>query len=156
MDNDCLECEQFTGRKRAICRGEANIPMSGKHSVNSHRQHWGLKPLNRARQWAYADLAETLWISVGMGSFPVKKDTDGAWSGSPANQDTLGEIAGIASGLLLLIDGAWRVELISDDGQTESTSLYSHSNEVLLLADTRFNAADPFNGCRGSKIVVTY
>lgn len=39
------ECEQYTGRKREICRGEAGLPLDGPHSTNSYRRSWGLPPL---------------------------------------------------------------------------------------------------------------
>lgn len=37
------ECEQFTGRKKAICEGTADLPLA---SINSYRQRWGLEPLS--------------------------------------------------------------------------------------------------------------
>jgi hypothetical protein len=43
--NDYPECDQFTGRKRCICRGEAGIPISGMHGVNAYRNAWGLPPI---------------------------------------------------------------------------------------------------------------
>lgn len=46
MEETFPECEQFTGRKREICRGEAaGMPLEGAHSVNAYRQSWGLPPL---------------------------------------------------------------------------------------------------------------
>ena len=39
------ECEEMRGRRRAICRGEANIPLNGRNSINSYRQSMGLPPL---------------------------------------------------------------------------------------------------------------
>jgi hypothetical protein len=37
------ECLQFTGRRRAICRGEADLPLE---TINAYRRMWGLPPLD--------------------------------------------------------------------------------------------------------------
>lgn len=46
MMNDIVntfpECEELTGRKRQICRGEAGLPLAGRHSVKSYRILWGI------------------------------------------------------------------------------------------------------------------
>lgn len=43
--DDSPECEHLTGRLRAICRGEAGLPLNGRNSTNAYRQSWGLPPL---------------------------------------------------------------------------------------------------------------
>lgn len=37
-----IECEQFVGRLREICRGEADLPLA---KINAYRQRWNLDPL---------------------------------------------------------------------------------------------------------------
>ncbi|MBS0205011.1 MAG: hypothetical protein JSS49_19055 [Planctomycetes bacterium] len=39
------ECEHLVGRKRSICRGEADLPLEGPNGTNAYRAHWGLAPL---------------------------------------------------------------------------------------------------------------
>lgn len=39
------ECKHLTGRKRQICRNEADLPLNGPHSVNAYRTAWGLAPI---------------------------------------------------------------------------------------------------------------
>lgn len=43
---DFPECSQFTGHKRAICRGETDLPLNGPKSVNAYRSVWRLPPLD--------------------------------------------------------------------------------------------------------------
>lgn len=43
--SDFPECEEFTGRKKDICRGEAGLPLCGPNSTNSYRKHWNKDPL---------------------------------------------------------------------------------------------------------------
>lgn len=52
MDHEFPECEKLTGRRRAICRGEAGLPIDGKHGVNAYRKSWGIEPypFNEPRQ----------------------------------------------------------------------------------------------------------
>jgi hypothetical protein len=35
----------MVGRKRAICRGEVQLPLDGPHSINEYRSQWGLPPI---------------------------------------------------------------------------------------------------------------
>lgn len=44
--DDFPECEQFTGYKRRICRGETDHKISGRNSINEYREHWGLGPID--------------------------------------------------------------------------------------------------------------
>jgi hypothetical protein len=39
------ECENYAGRLRQICSGEANLPLEGPSSINAYRRRWGLPPL---------------------------------------------------------------------------------------------------------------
>lgn len=39
-----MSCEQFVGRLRQICRGEAGLSLS---DTNRYRAHWGLPPLTQ-------------------------------------------------------------------------------------------------------------
>lgn len=73
------ECEQFTPRKRAICRGEAGLPLEGAHGTNAYRADWGLPPLSHGgsqtaglslpplviRGWNFAQ-AIVRWTLAGM------------------------------------------------------------------------------------------
>ena len=43
------ECDHLEGRKRSICRGEADLPVEGPNGVNTYRAHWGLPPLPTPR-----------------------------------------------------------------------------------------------------------
>ena len=43
------ECDHLEGRKRSICRGEADLPFEGPNGVNAYRAHWGLSPLSAPR-----------------------------------------------------------------------------------------------------------
>lgn len=40
-----IECDQFHGRRRQICRGEVELPLEGPNSINEYRRAWGLPPL---------------------------------------------------------------------------------------------------------------
>ena len=79
--SDFLECQEFTGRKRDICRGEVDLPLDGDNSINGYRRLWGKSPLtadqvaNRVvpsgplplviRGWNFAS-AMTRWTLAGM------------------------------------------------------------------------------------------
>ena len=45
-DHSMNECDQFVGRKRAICAGLADLPLEGPNSINAYRRRWGLPPLD--------------------------------------------------------------------------------------------------------------
>jgi hypothetical protein len=44
-DNNFPECEKFTGRLKAICRCETELPLDGPQSHNAYRRLWGLDPI---------------------------------------------------------------------------------------------------------------
>ena len=72
--NQFPECEQFTARKRAICRGETELSLEGPHGVNAYRAAWGLPPPGEGsstsvplliRGWNFA-AAMARWTLAGM------------------------------------------------------------------------------------------
>lgn len=42
MSQECPECDQFKGRRKAICTGQAELSIE---TINAYRTRWGLQPL---------------------------------------------------------------------------------------------------------------
>jgi hypothetical protein len=56
------ECEGLTTRKRAICRGETELPVDGPHGVNSYRAAWGKPPFGESSTTSTPDEPPSLII----------------------------------------------------------------------------------------------
>lgn len=127
MSHTFPECEKFVGRKKAICRGEVELPLNGPNSINAYRLKEGLIPLGIANNSTNA-----AYVPKVHAPEPVSSNTD----------PKLGKHVGTNLALLLkacgihVKDGCTCEEWIAKMNAWTIAENYEHRQEIIdHLAD---------------------